>query len=411
MVDWLRDYALLGLRLNRLAAESGQGGLFLDYRGPKEWAEEVANAPLPAAEQLVAEAETLAETLERQGLDGQRVAFLSGQVEAFRTVARQLAGERLTLRELVRGCLDLAVDRMPESELEAAYELLDAGLPGGAGSLAERLHAWQDRHTLPRERTDRIPAIVERAIAETRARTTALLPIPADQHDACQLMPGASFLAAGHYQGNGRATLFINSDLPFILADLLYTVAHEAYPGHIAEAVCKELHLIQGKGHIEQQLWPFPSPRMVVSEGMGLWAQELVFPGDGAQAWLVDNVLRDQGIPPDGSDFATIHRAKTILLGAWCDAMLMAEEGRPEEELRRYLTDRALLREAELEPVLALTRASGPGGGPYLFGYYHGWRLLEPWVRNLDRSECVRRLLTEPLSPNQLRDPLPAGGP
>lgn len=56
----------------------------------------------------------------------------------------------------------------------------------------------------------------------------------------CRLVSGAHFRAAGEYEGGLRSTLHINSDLPFNLADLLYVVAHEGHPGHIAESLLKE---------------------------------------------------------------------------------------------------------------------------------------------------------------------------
>lgn len=53
---------------------------------------------------------------------------------------------------------------------------LDRALPRRGGSLAERLHVWKLAHRLPE--VERFPALVYKAIAETRARTYALVPLP-----------------------------------------------------------------------------------------------------------------------------------------------------------------------------------------------------------------------------------------
>ena len=85
------------------------------------------------------------------------------------------------------------------------------------------------------------------------------------------------------------------------------------------------------------------SPQFVVSEGLGLHAQEIAFPGDEAQRWLTDEILSPLGIAPDGSDFAAIHDARNALWGAWGNAALLAAEGRPDAEIADYLTRWALL--------------------------------------------------------------------
>ncbi|WP_187414639.1 hypothetical protein [Nonomuraea sp. PA05] len=79
------------------------------------------------------------------------------------------------------------------------------------------------------------------------------------------------------------------------------------------------------------------SPSFVLSEGLGLLAEELVFPGDEAQAWLSANVLPELGIRPDGSDLAAVHRAKNVLWGVWGNAAFLADKGRNEAEIAAYL--------------------------------------------------------------------------
>ncbi|MBA9005752.1 hypothetical protein [Thermomonospora cellulosilytica] len=391
--EWLHGYALLALRVNRQVAGDG-GATVLIYRGPQEWNAQVDAEEPPPPGRLADDAETL---LEDPPFDPGRARYLTAQVRALRAVARRLAGEQLPLPQYARQCLGIEVHRVPQEVFQEAHDRLDRALPRTAGTLAERLRSWQTAHTLPPERLDRLPALVERAVAETRRRTRTLVPLPDGEVVDCRLRHGAHFLAAGHYAGDLRSTIFINADLPFNLADLLYVVAHEGHPGHIAESMLKELTLVQRQGRLDQQVRFMLGPSFVLSEGLGLHAQDLLFPGDEAQAWLTDNVLADHGMPPDGSDFAAIHRARNALLGVWADAALLADEGRPDHEITGYLSRWALLSDDEARMALGTLRA--PGGTLYTLGYYHGWRLLNAWLDSPDRTTRVRRLLTEQLLP------------
>jgi hypothetical protein len=179
---------------------------------------------------------------------------------------------------------------------------------------------------------------------------------------------------------------------PFNGADLLYVVAHEGFPGHIAESLLKDVHLADRPEH---RIRFMISPPFVVSEGIGLHAQEIAFPGDEAQRWLADEL----GIAV-GGDLAAIHDARNALWGAWGNAALLAGEGRPDAEIADHLTRWALLTEAEAAWALDFLRS--PGMRAYVLGYFHGWRLLRDWLGHPDRDARFRRLLTEPVLPADL---------
>jgi hypothetical protein len=393
--DWLEGYATLALRVDRAVRETS-GGMALDYRGPDRWRREVEAEPPPDPARLVAQAEEL---LPRLPPDPQRAAYLTGQVRAAQAVARRLAGETLPLAAFAHACLDVPAAWLDEAGFEAAHAELDAALPG-PGPVAQRFHRWQDAHALPDAHADRLPELVARAVAETRRRTAEFVPLPADEEVGCALVHDVPFLAAGHHAGGLRSTIFVNADLPFTLADLLYVVAHEGHPGHIAEQLLKEQLLVGERGRGEQEVRFMLSPHFVVSEGLGLHAQEILFPGDEAQAWLTDHVLGEFGIARDGSDFAAVHRARNALFGAWCNAALLRAAGRPTGEVAAYLERWALLRPSEVEP--ALRSIAPPFGEVYVFSYHHGWDLLRTWLAGPDRGARVRRLLTEQLRPADL---------
>ncbi|GAA0589234.1 hypothetical protein [Actinomadura livida] len=387
--EWLRSFADLALRVDRQAGGPNTSGLTLIYRGPDEWREQVnQEAPRPPG-RLVGDAERL---LDDPPFERSRAAYLSGQVRALRAVARRLDGAAQTLPEYVRECLGIDPEWVPESVFATAHEELDAALPPGPGALADRLAAWRAAHRL--DSLDRLPELVGLAVEETRARTARIVPLPDGEVVGCRVVSGVPFHAAGDHEGGLASTIHINRDIPFNLADLLYVVAHEGHPGHIAESLLKETHLADRP---EQRVRFLLSPQGVISEGLGLVAEELVFPGDEAQEWLAEHVLPDaRGL----GDLAAIHRAMNAMWGAWPNASLMAAEGRPQEEIRAYLSRWALLREEELAAAMPLIAV--PGGNPYLFAYYHGWRLVRAWLDGPGRRERARRLLTEQLLPADL---------
>lgn len=392
---WLRRYALLALRVSR------QGGGTLIYRGPGELSELVEAEESPPPARLVADAEELLAGVDV--FESSRARFLAAHVRALRAAARLLDGTTAPLAELARECLGVDVAPVPEEVLAEAHDRLAAALPPGPGGLADRLHAWQDAHSLPPERLpERLPGLVDLAVAETRRRTAAtVVPLPADEEVGCRLQPNAPFGAAGHYEGGVRSTIFVNADLPFNVANLLYVVAHEGHPGHIAESLLKERRLVAAQGRWEQQVRPLLSPPFVLSEGLGLHAEAIVFPGDEAQAWLADRgVVTD----PGGFDLAAIHRAHNDLLGAWSNAAFLAAEGRPEAEVAAYLARWALLSERETPVVVGMLGSAT--GRLYQLAYYQGWRLLDAWLGAAttveERNARVRRLLTEQLLPADL---------
>ncbi len=308
-----------------------------------------------------------------------------------RAIALHLDGSGVPFLEHARQCLGVPIDREPEDRFEAAHAQLDAALPAGPGSLAERLHAWQQAHIVP---AARLPELARHAIAETVARTRTIITLPDELHLDVRLDTGPH---RGHFAGEDHGTIYLNDSLPFNGADLLYVVAHEGFPGHIAESLLKAAHLADQPEHGVRFMI---SPQFVISEGLGLLAQEVVFPADEAQRWLTDKVLAPLGIGPDGSDFAAIHNARNMLWGVWGNAAVLAAEGRPDSEIADYLTHWALLTEDETAWALGSLRS--PSMGVYVLGYFHGWRLLQSWLDHPDRPARVRQLLTKPVLPVDL---------
>ncbi|QBS44294.1 hypothetical protein [Nocardia sp. CS682] len=382
-MDVLRDYALLALRVDRLVTQHPTGSWILDYRGPARWLDEVANEPLPNPADLVRAAQDMAAAVADDD------PAMAEQVRALHTIARRLTGAQLPFPEQVRGMLGIDAEWIPDEVFDEAYQLLDEALPEAKGTLAQRLHAWRDAHSLPPGRPERLSELIHLALTETRRRTEALLPLPETMDVTVEFAPGPF---RGLHRGGTTGSVFVDPNLPFNLADLFYVVAHESVPGHICEFMMKEKH----QGHRPDiQVRFMPSPAYVVSEGIGLHAPQVLFPDDEAQHWLLDNV---EELQPDSSNYATIQHARNILWGAYCNASLLLAEATPWPKVRDYLADTALVSDDELTFLQGFL--STPFTEPYIFTYYHGWRLLQP---HLNDPSFLRRALTEQLAVSSLK--------
>lgn len=398
--DWLRDYMLLALRLNKLIALHTHDTSLLDYYGPPEYQVQVDHEPVPAATRLVDDAQCLRETV-GDSFPPPRATYVGKLVSALELVSRRVAGEQIALREQARCCFDLHVEYVPETTFAEAHALYNEALPG-RDSLEQRLHRWHAHYTLPRGRAHVLPRLIQRALDEARRRTNALIDLPGADQVTIEPIHDQPVRAMAHYLGNARSRVLINPDYPFNLADLLYIVCHEAYPGHIAELLLKEEYLIRQQGYREQQVSFLLTPPFVISEGIALWAHELVFPNEEASRWLEHHIYPEAGIVPDGSQLHQVHRATDLLWGVRCNAALMLDEGHTSTQVMRYLMDYALLDQAAAQRALqALQR---PFCEAYIFTYWHGRQLLAPWLQGPARSTMIARLLTEQILPSDLAE-------
>jgi hypothetical protein len=397
---WTRDYVLLMLRIARAVKTRTGDGWMLDYYGPPEWKVLIDAEEPRSGEMLLEEVHVAEDTLRRQGFEARRARYLGKHLRALETLARRLAGERLSLREQAAGCFDIDVGWVPEDDFGEAETLYDRALPGH-GDVRKRLSSWKRRHELPLGKSPLLPALFERAILEARRRTDALVGLPAGEEVYFGTLSGQPFLALAEYLGGLRSRVLVNTDRPFNVAELLYVACHEGYPGHLAEIVLKEKRLAREKGYAEELVSFLPTPRFVVSEGLALWAREVAFPGVEQQTWLEGHVYPEAGIGPDRGDVGTIHEAKDALWGVQCNAALMLSEGRPEKEAVRYLARWGLLDEEDARRALPSLRR--PFAEAYAFCYHHGRKLLEPGVRGPGRNDFVRSLLTEQVCPSDLR--------
>jgi len=402
-----RDYLLLALRLDQRIP-----GLVDGYFGPADLKAQADTGQLRSPDALRGDAATLRERLDIEVAPADRRRWLEAQLIALETQAAALAGDALPYVEHVARCFDHAPVRRPETPFtEAAIEL--ARLLPGAGSLVDRLAAWDDSLTVE---PGRLPSVVDWLIELFRERARSLFGLPAGESLRVGLVRDQPWSGYNWFDGGGRSRVDINLDLPMRAADLVHTVAHETYPGHHLEHAWKEAGLVATVGRLEASVLLINTPECLVSEGLAdVGLRFVVSPTD--EAALLVELFERAGLdvaadPAHARDVAfrqaAISRLRTILSAVAVNASLMRHaDGASHEDVQAYLETTALM-----TPERAAKRLSfieHPLWRTYVFVYTEGRRLLEDWLDGLSpEMQAARfgRLLHEQLTPGAIVDEL-----
>lgn len=403
MDELARRYLLLGLRLDRISP-----GFVDSYVGPPELAEIARGEPKPLAAELHAEAlalQDIAETLDGDGVDGdhRRVWFL-GQLRAISALARQADGEEIAYLDFVEELFGIPIRPVPEAELSAARERVDAALPG-RGSLHERLEEQRAAIRVPPELV--VPA-VEASASRFRAATLRDFQLPSEESIEWQVAHDQPWMAYAGFLGNGRTRIEVNVDLPADVGLIAFWAAHEAYPGHHAEAVTKERTLVEAADLGEATMQTMNTPEAVLAEGQADVGMEVVMT-DAELANELERIGKMAGVRADWAAAVAVRRGLNALQGSMGNAgILLHHDGRSEREVREYLAEVAVRPPDRIDHAIRVLR--DPVNRTYSFTYSEGARLIRPWLGIEGQTLGFQRLLSEELSPAVLLRDLAAAG-
>lgn len=389
---WTREYAHLGLRLDRLAP-----GTVDAWIGPPGWRTAVQEeaAPTPAA--LLGAAEHLHTTLPMMGYAPDRAAYLERQVTALHAQARILLGEAIPFAEQAALYFDIKPQRVDEATFAAAHAELDAVLPG-TGTLAARRAAARRRLQAPPEA---VLPLLDTIAAEVRARTVARLPLPAGESIEVRLVRDQPWGAYNWYLGQARSLIEINTDLPLQADGQVDYLCHEGYPGHHTEHITRERDQYRGQEQGEYAIQLINTPESLIAEALATTARELIFSGHEDLDWAAEHIFPALGIRVDPEQAARIREANRALSGVSSNAaFLLHEDGRPDEEVAAYL-ERWSLRTPE-EARQSLKFLQSPLWRVYTFTYYYGHEILAPLLAGPDRFAVFHRVLSTPVLPSTL---------
>lgn len=386
-------YLQVALQFRRLAPS-----LVESYVGPAELAADVDARPMPSYAQVAQEASGLIDVIGRVEPDRARVEWLNAQLRGIEAACTRLDGEPTGYRKLAERCHGVTVREVDEAQFEQAHELLARALPG-AGSLQERFAVWRAGQLV----SGRLLVEGLRALTtEFRRRCHERWDLHEDERVVVELTRGRPWAGNAEYRGNLLTKVQINDELPIPAWRMVELVAHEAYPGHHTEHVCKATALVDGTGRTEFDVWVYPTPQALIAEGIAMLAPEILL-GDEIEE-VGAAVLRPLGIDYDTRVSAAVRRAHDLLLPIRANLAIMLDEDRIDRDgVRAYLRRWRLEDDAYIERIVAgLCEREWP---PYESCYPEGHRLCGSFVGG--DSQRFGQLLRQQLTPQALRlDPL-----
>jgi hypothetical protein len=308
-----RDYVKL-----QLAIGEKEEGYIDAYYGPPKWQAEAKTAPgTPAA--LAQRAGVLAVRLSSLAdgrldpIERRRRDFLLAQLKAASTRLAMMQGAKLAFADEAEGLFGVRPELKPLSAYDPILARIERLVPG-AGPLADRVDAFQERFTIPRERLE---PVMRAAIAECRRRTAEHIALPANERFTLEFVTGKSWGGYNWYKGDANSLIQVNTDLPIRIDRAVDLGCHEGYPGHHVYNALLEQKLARARGWVEFTVYPLYSPQSFIAEGSANYGIDLAFPGDDQLAFETRTLYPLAGLPAARApQFLALHRAMQDLAGA-----------------------------------------------------------------------------------------------
>jgi hypothetical protein len=288
------------------------------YYGPKEWADAAKAAPRSVAD-LAKQADALSaraariQTAGLEPIERRRREFLLAQLRAAQTRLRMIQGEKLGFAEEAQGLFGVRVELKPLSAYDPVLARIETLVPG-SGPLSERVDAFQNRFTIPKER---LQPVFDAAIQECKRRTLQHIQLPPGETFKMEFVTGKSWSGYNYYQGNYNSLIQINTDLPIRISRAVDLGCHEGYPGHHALNMLLEQKLTKERGWVEYSIYPLYSPQSLIAEGSANYGIDLAFPGPERLAYETGTLYPLAGISAaQAGEFLALQEATSALAGA-----------------------------------------------------------------------------------------------
>jgi hypothetical protein len=396
-----RDYVKL-----QLAIGEKEEGYVDAYYGPPEWqAEAKTSAATPAAltqraavltVRLKSLADARLEPMERRRRD-----FLLAQLKAASTRLAMMQGARYSFADEAEALFGVRPELKPLSDYDPVLARIERLVPG-KGPLAERVEAFQERFTIPRERLD---PVMRAAIAECRRRTLEHIPLPAKERFTLEFVTGKSWGGYNWYKGDSHSLIQINTDLPVRIGRAVDLGCHEGYPGHHVYNMLLEEKLAKARGWVEFTLYPLYSPQSFIAEGSANYGKDLAFPGEERLRFEAATLYPLAGLPAgEAAAYSAMQEAMQALAGARFTIARDYLEGRIDraraiELARKY----QLVSKARAEQSIAFTDQYRS----YVINYGLGQDMVRAAVERAGPDPAARwaameKLLSEPTLPRDL---------
>jgi len=396
-----RDYVRL-----QLAIGEKEEGYIDAYYGPAQWqaeAKTVAATPAGLAQRagvLTVRLKSLRDD-RLDPIERRRRDFLLAQLRAASTRLAMIQGARLPFAEEAEGLFGVRPELKPLPAYDPVLARIERLVPG-RGALADRVDAFQERFTIPKER---LKPVFDAAIAECRRRTLEHIALPANERFTLEFVTGKSWSGYNWYKGDSNSLIQVNTDLPTRISRAVDLGCHEGYPGHHVYNALLEEKLARGRGWVEYTVYPLYSPQSFIAEGSANYGIELAFPGDRKLRFEKEVLYPLAGLPTrDAAAFAAVQEAIKDLAGARFTIAREYLEGRIDRAravdlVRKY----QLVSRARAEQSVRFTEQYRS----YVINYGLGLDMVRSAVERagadpVARWAAMEKILSEPTLPRDL---------
>lgn len=126
----------------------------------------------------------------------------------------------------------------------------------------------------------------------------------------------------------------------------------------------------------------------------------MIFTLREAEQWTREHLYPAAGIEPIEIDIEKLVRGFELLEGLQGNVRFLLSEGRPDDEVRRYMLKYWIWPEEYAQKAIDFLK--DPFREAYVFTYYYGRHLMKPWLAGPDRQQVFQRFLTEQWYPSDL---------
>ncbi len=388
---FLKDYVSLALRIDRLFNK--EGTYYIDsYIGPDNLKTKVEKEELFTIKNLIKDTKRLKNKIDNIKFENSRKKFIKKHLLAFQTILEILNNDNISFKKQVKNILDLDLVWTDEKVFEEGLKLIDDGLPG-SGDLNQRYNEWLQRNTYFFDDNQKMLSLINELIEVVRDYSKNIVNIPNDDV-VVELVSNKNYGASTRYIGNLKSKLKINKDIPFNFFQAIPLIAHELYPGHHTEFLMKEKYLVHDKGYFENQVFLLNSPQLVVSEGIGEIAFDMIISNDSFLSYLVNDIYRKYKIKIDDVNLKSLLQASRInsIDQIANNAVMMFEDGRSEDEIKKYVGKYTIQPDFMLEHLLSNIKSS-QFKKIYSITYYQGKKIVQDYINSGNKIKRFNELL------------------
>ena len=400
LTNFGEDYLLLVFRIDKHI-----NGYIDFYIGPEKLKHVISNESLTAPQKLLNDCKDLIKQLGSQGFNKQRERYIKKMLIAMETSIKLIIGTKIPINEQFLKLYDVALKPVNESELKNFKDEFDKAYPG-FGTLEERMKNYSIRRKVPEKK---VFESFKKALDLVRKRTKELFIeiLPKEEKIIIELVNNnessekIKWTCYNWYLGNYTSRIEVNPSYRMYWTAFLIFTAHEGYPGHHTEFVLKEQKLYREKNQFEHSLLILHSPKLIITEGIGSLAINVIYSNQELAEIGLNNFCPDPSKEDSLEEMIAqnkIRGKKSLFLYDLAYRSLIDKYSN--EELLDYGTSLGIFGKEEIRNHLK--RLSNPVYSKNAFMYELGSNLIRNKYGTVPSIKNFQNLLVNPVLPSDL---------